>query len=169
MQPKYQIAGTTHLVTPLRQDADVLIEVDGHAHRTRLHWRDAHEFELSVDGIARTVYIAQDDNRLFLHLDGRAWQLRAIDEFGDRAANAVNADTMALAPMPGVVVEVYAAIGQHVERGDNLLLIESMKLQSEIRATCAGVVSRIAVSAGSSFERNAVLVEIDADPAVAGE
>ena len=116
------------------------------------------------------MYIAQDGRKLFVHLDGRVWQLTAVDEFIDAKAGGDDSVGTLLAPMPGVVIEVSVAAGQRVAVGDNLMLIESMKLQSENKAKVAGAVSRVAVAAGASFERNAVLIEIAADAvAVTGE
>lgn len=160
MQPTYEFGAQTHLVTPVREGDGLLIDVDGHSQRVRLIWRDRHEYVLTVNGRPRTAYVAQDDNALFVHLDGRVWTLRSRDEFANAGADTTNADRVALAPMPGVVVEIAVAVGQHVNAGDTLLLIESMKLQSEIKAKSSGIVSRVAVAPGASFERNAVLIEI---------
>jgi len=162
MQPKYVCNGETHRVTPLKRGRDIAIAVDGHTLNARMHWLDANTAELSVNGATHTVHFAQDDKKLFVHLGGRVWQLTAIDEFGDAQVGSEDSDGAMLAPMPGVVVEVSVAVGQRVAVGDNLMLIESMKLQSEIKAKIDGVVSRVSVSAGVSFERNAVLVEITA-------
>lgn len=163
MQPKYLINGSTHLVTPIKRNGDISIAVDGHRLTARMHWRDANEAELTVNGVTRRVYVAQDDRKLFVHLDGRVWQLTAVDEFADAKTGSSDSDGALLAPMPGVVVEVTASVGQRVAIGDSLMLIESMKLQSEIKAKINGTVSRIAVTAGASFERNSVLINIEAD------
>lgn len=162
MQPKYVCNGNTHLVTPLRRGRDIAIAIDGHTLNARMHWFDANTAELSVNGATHTVHFAQDDKKLFVHLAGRVWQLTAIDEFGDAYVGADDSSGAMLAPMPGVVVEVNVTVGQRVATGDTLMLIESMKLQSEIKAKIDGVVSRVTVSAGASFERNSVLVEITA-------
>lgn len=169
MQPKYVFNGNTHQVTPLKRARDIAIAVDGHALNARMHWCDANEAELTVNGVAYRVYIAQNDRKLFVHLGGRVWQLTAVDEFMDAKVGGHKSDGALLAPMPGVVVEVSAVVGQRVCIGDNLMLIESMKLQSEMKAKVNGVVSRIAVTAGASFERNAVLIEIEADAVAAVE
>jgi biotin carboxyl carrier protein len=160
MQPSYKLDENTHLVTPLREDDDLLIRVDGTVHRVRIIWRNRNECELTMNGRTRIAYVAQDEKRLFVHLDGKNWTLIGVDEFGNTGSELGSTDRAVLAPMPGVVVEVYVKPGQRVSVGDALLLIESMKLQSEIRANVDGVVAHISVAPGASFERHAVLVEI---------
>jgi biotin carboxyl carrier protein len=67
-----------------------------------------------------------------------------------------------IAPMPGVVIAVNVKEGQRVSTGETLILIESMKLQCELRAKSDGVVRRVAVGVGASFERGSVLIEVAA-------
>lgn len=64
------------------------------------------------------------------------------------------------APMPGLVVAVPVEIGQPIEEGDNLVILESMKMENELKAPRAGRVERISVGAGDSVERNQTLVVI---------
>ena len=160
MQPTYEFGAQVYLVTPVRESDNLLIDIDGHSQRVRMFWRARHECVITVNGRARVAYIAQDTNKLFVHLDGRVWALRSGDEFGNAGVDTTDADRVALAPMPGVVVEISVIEGQRVNAGDTLMLIESMKLQSEIKAKASGFVSRILVAPGASFERKALLVEI---------
>ena len=68
----------------------------------------------------------------------------------------------------GVVLEVHVAVGDVVAETDMLALLESMKMQTEIKAPSAGVVTAIHVAVGESFERGAPLIEIEADAVGAG-
>lgn len=63
------------------------------------------------------------------------------------------------APMPGMVVRVEVEVGQRVDAGDGVVIIEAMKMENELKAESAGVVESVAVSAGQPVEKGAVLVE----------
>lgn len=63
------------------------------------------------------------------------------------------------APMPGLVVRVLVAVGQAVEPGQGLIVLEAMKMENELRATTAGVVAEIRSAAGQAVEKGQVLVE----------
>ncbi len=76
------------------------------------------------------------------------------------AVQHVDGDATILSPMPGIIVAVPAAEGDHVQKGDKIVILESMKMENELRAPCGGVISRIHVAAGASVEKGQVLAVI---------
>lgn len=62
--------------------------------------------------------------------------------------------------MPGVVVSLLASLGQQVQKGDALLVIESMKLQMTISASVGGEVAELPLAVGQTFQRNDMLVRL---------
>ena len=62
--------------------------------------------------------------------------------------------------MPGLVVAVPVEENQAVEKGQVLLILESMKMQNELRAPRAGKVGRIRVKPGESVEQRQVLLTV---------
>ncbi|ASP21719.1 acetyl-/propionyl-coenzyme A carboxylase alpha chain [Antarctobacter heliothermus] len=70
----------------------------------------------------------------------------------------VQAAAGALAPMPGRVVSVHVAVGQAVEEGDRLVVLEAMKMEHTLRAGRAGQVAEVLVAEGDQVEAGAPLV-----------
>jgi len=68
-----------------------------------------------------------------------------------------------MSELPGTVTKVVAANGQHVKRGDVLLIIESMKMANDIVSEVDGTVQRMAVSEGQNVNQGDLLVEMVAD------
>ena len=66
--------------------------------------------------------------------------------------------------MPGLVVRVEVTIGQAVEAGTGLVVVEAMKMENELRAPHRGVVQQIHVSAGERVEKGAPLVTLSSQP-----
>jgi pyruvate carboxylase subunit B len=66
-----------------------------------------------------------------------------------------------VAPMPGLIVRVNAAVGDAVAAGQGLIVMEAMKMENELRAQAAGRVKAIAVSTGTAVEKGALLVELE--------
>jgi biotin carboxyl carrier protein len=64
------------------------------------------------------------------------------------------------APMPGVVIDILVETGQEVQQGETLVLLESMKMQMQMRAPIAGQVGRIAVEPGQEVEKGALLIQV---------
>ena len=68
------------------------------------------------------------------------------------------------APMPGLVVRVEVAVGQRVEVGAGLVVVEAMKMENELRAQRPGVVETIHVAAGQTVDKGASLVTLGPVP-----
>ncbi len=64
-----------------------------------------------------------------------------------------------IAPMPGVVLAVRVKAGDHVKRGEEVCLLESMKMELNILASIDGVVKKVCVSQGDAVTHGTVLVE----------
>lgn len=67
--------------------------------------------------------------------------------------------------IPGRVVSVDVGVGDEVEAGGHLLVLEAMKMQNELQAPADGRVVRVAVTAGLTVDRGDVLVVIEPKPA----
>ncbi|HEY2825603.1 MAG TPA: biotin/lipoyl-containing protein [Gemmatimonadales bacterium] len=63
--------------------------------------------------------------------------------------------------MPGLVLRLEVAVGDTVTAGQGLVVLEAMKMENEIKAGVAGVVSAIRVAAGQAVDKGAVLIELD--------
>jgi biotin carboxyl carrier protein len=62
--------------------------------------------------------------------------------------------------MPGLVVAVVVNEGQEVKKGQVLLILESMKMQNELKSPRDGVVGRVRVNAGESVEQRQTLLSV---------
>ena len=69
-------------------------------------------------------------------------------------------ETAVNSPMPGNILEVRVKDGQSVQAGDVLFILEAMKMENEIMAPAAGIVSGVAVQKGSAVATGAVLCHI---------
>lgn len=76
------------------------------------------------------------------------------------AGAALAAGEVVKAPMPGNILKINVAQGQHVEEGDVLIILEAMKMENEIVATKTGTVAQIVTSKGAVVETGAPLVVI---------
>lgn len=66
--------------------------------------------------------------------------------------------------MPGRVVKVLAKVGEHVDKGQAVLIVEAMKMENEVKSPRAGVVKVVHVAEGAAVEGGTVLMEIEAAP-----
>jgi biotin carboxyl carrier protein len=64
-------------------------------------------------------------------------------------------------PMPGKIVKILVGVGDTVEVGQTVIIVSAMKMESEFKASKAGVVSEIPVAEGDTVDGNQVLVVIE--------
>jgi propionyl-CoA carboxylase alpha chain len=120
------------------------------------------EVVLEVAGVEHRLHVhAFGTESVVVDGDGWAVTLRAQPRFPD-AATTLAAGSL-LAPMPGTVTAVHVAVGDEVDAGQPLLVLEAMKMQHPVVAGAAGVVRSLDVAAGQQVEAGAVLAVIEGD------
>ncbi|MFJ8658776.1 acetyl/propionyl/methylcrotonyl-CoA carboxylase subunit alpha [Streptomyces sp. NPDC093795] len=112
---------------------------------------------VTVDGL--THHFHRGGN--WLGRDGDSWHVLDHDpvEAALSGARHGGADTLA-APMPGTVTVVKVAVGDEVEAGQSLLVVEAMKMEHVISAPHAGTVTELDVTPGSTVAMDQVLAVV---------
>jgi biotin carboxyl carrier protein len=149
-----------HTVSLTRRGAGATITIDGRDYETRLT-PAGDAYELSFETRSARVWAVVDHDRAWAHAFGRSWTLSLIDPV-ERAQAGRGSEDIATAPMPGTVIRVAVQPGEVVTAGQQLVVIESMKMQSEIVAVRDGVVETIYLMVGETFDRGAPLVALAA-------
>jgi pyruvate carboxylase subunit B len=102
-----------------------------------------------------------------LWIDGWRFDVEALDErtraIRDLSAKHATAAGPApvVAPMPGLIVRVQVEVGDTVEAGQGVVVMEAMKMENELRAAAPGVVRAVHATAGKAVEKGTVLVELE--------
>ncbi len=80
-----------------------------------------------------------------------------------KAAGNENVDESKVcrSPINGIVVKISAQVGQQIQPGDTLLVLEAMKMETNITAPVAGKISKINVNGGDGVQAGQVLVEFE--------
>jgi pyruvate carboxylase subunit B len=63
--------------------------------------------------------------------------------------------------MPGLIVRVNVKVGDTVQAGQGIVVMEAMKMENELRATAAGIVRSVEVAPGTAVEKGALLVALE--------
>jgi pyruvate carboxylase subunit B len=109
----------------------------------------------------------QGRGRYTLWVDGYRFETEALDE-RTRSIRDLSAATAGptgpapiIAPMPGLIVRVNVSVGDRVEAGQGLVVMEAMKMENELRAIGPGTVRSVEVSPGTAVEKGALLVALE--------
>lgn len=102
-----------------------------------------------------------------LWLDGYRFEVEALDERTKAirelsgAAAGPSGPAPLKAPMPGLIVRVNVAVGDEVQAGQGIVVMEAMKMENELKASAAGKVKSILATPGTAVEKGALLVELE--------
>jgi 3-methylcrotonyl-CoA carboxylase alpha subunit len=114
----------------------------------------------SFDGLVRRLRVRVDATRVLLHDGERRRVLERVPAFAFAASEQDGADRVT-APMPGRIVLVKAVIGAAVDAGQELLVMEAMKMELSLKAPRAATVAEIRAEVGDFVDADAVLVRFE--------
>jgi biotin carboxyl carrier protein len=126
-------------------------------------------FSVLVDNRSHQVHIEPGETRgeYEVTLDGQVYLVNVETERQHRLnslaprQNLQSGEMPLKAPMPGLVSIVAVEVGQTVEQGQRIVILEAMKMENELRAPKAGTVKAVNVQAGQTVEQNKVLAVIE--------
>lgn len=118
-----------------------------------------------IDGAPSNAYVSRRGQGFQVTVDGRGFLVEAAAAGGGRSRSPIGGLEDALgkvtAPLAGVVVELRVKVGDHIESGQALLVIEAMKMQNEVLAAHAGTVTQILIAEGARAGKGDVILEYD--------
>jgi biotin carboxyl carrier protein len=162
MTHAFQLDGLDHELWLSRSGNGYQVHIGEVSLPATLVARSAHVHELTVADVPERVVIACRGDDVHIHLDGETYLLRyshGLERFASRPDEGH--ESVSRAPMPGAVISVAVEPGAAVTRGQALLVIESMKMETTIAATCDGTVQAVHVTIGQTFDRDAPLVTLE--------
>ncbi|MBW8810537.1 MAG: 3-methylcrotonyl-CoA carboxylase, partial [Lysobacter sp.] len=119
------------------------------------------ELSLRIDGRARRLSALGDGTRVVMHDGERRLRLDAVPMYHHQQSTASGSGNHVNAPMPGRVVVVKAAPGDSVEAGQEVMVIEAMKMELSLKSPRAGTIAEVRAAAGDFVEADAVLVTLE--------
>jgi pyruvate carboxylase subunit B len=141
------------------------ITVDGRTYTVEV----TEEGQVLVDGIAHDVALegeraTVDEAAYDVQAIGLALAAAAPPPAASSAAAPAGVEASAgavLAIMPGKIIRVLVAVGERVEEGQPVCVLEAMKMENELHARQAGTVEAVYVKPGDDVEKDQVLAEIE--------
>lgn len=119
---------------------------------------------LLANGKAANVYLAQTAEGKIIFLKGRVYPLEDADKIKSRKTRRRPEDPPGAItpPMPAIVVKILVAAGARVARGQGLVVVSAMKMETTLVAHADGVVHKINTTTGAKVAPGDILVEITA-------
>jgi len=154
------IAGGAHTVDVTRQGDDVTATVDDVPMALTVR-RDGNHWRVGSGEHAVTATVVRDRDTVWIAIGGEIHRCTAADDARAGGAGGGVYSPKVTAPMPGKVLEVRVVVGQELEAGDPLVLLEAMKMETVVSADAKARVTAVHVAAGAMVEPGQVLVVLE--------
>jgi biotin carboxyl carrier protein len=123
-------------------------------------------FSLIVDNRSFEIEVDNTDDEYRVLVDGRNYRIHLVDERRVRVGAVqsglqLQGRQMVSVPMPGKIIAVLVAVGDAVELGQGLVIVEAMKMENEVRSPISGEVKEIKVKPGDTVEGGALLLIVE--------
>lgn len=99
-----------------------------------------------------------------IKVNGNTYNLSIKDQY-DQLLKQLGMDNLVAnkilqikAPMPGLVLSILVVEGAKIKKGDNLLVLEAMKMENMIKSPTDGIIKKIAITQGDKVEKNELLI-----------
>lgn len=133
------------------------------------------KYEVAVGNIEEnvvTVTVNGEDFKVELEMPAEPEKKKAVlgkpatapassDESGEAAKAPVNKNNAIKAPLPGVITDIKVNVGDEVQAGDTVIVLEAMKMANNLQAEKGGKVTAICVKIGESVMEDDALVVIE--------
>lgn len=147
-------------------DHSIALSHDTHLLEVEYTVISSHHLHLLVNGSPVNAYLAQDGNTKTVIIRGIPYSIGDADILdtptrGKKLAQAIPQEITP--PMPAVVVRVLITEGDRVKQGQNVIVVESMKMETTLTAPFGGIVKAVNVAPGDKVMPGQILIDIDGD------
>ncbi len=124
-------------------------------------------YSLIINGKSYEIDLDYKDGVYHVYNEGDLFKIEVMDELKKRmlerrgGAGGLEGAYTVKSEMPGKIVDVKVNVDDEVKEGDVLVILESMKMQNEIKSPKDGKVTEVFVKAGDTIEADAKLVTIE--------
>ena len=140
------------------------ITIEGERYPINLRAIDESTFSLLIYNASHEALVEASGDEIQVLLRGRLYTARVEDERASQlkqsggGVHAAGGEVTIKSPMPGLIVALPVREGQTVTKGQTVVVLESMKMENELKAPRDGTITSIKVSPRQSVEQHQPLV-----------
>ncbi|MBI2487360.1 MAG: biotin/lipoyl-binding protein [Deltaproteobacteria bacterium] len=140
------------------------VEIDGKKFPVCFQKIDERFYSILIDGESIGVGILKKGKKVEVFLNGELYEFESISERERQSTSAIISGVQQIkSPMPSRVVKILKNVDEAVNEGEGVIVIEAMKMESELKSPINGRVKEVKVKEGSAVESGSVLIVISSE------
>jgi len=143
---------------------NLVVEIDNNRKPVEYKKLDDYLYSVIINGKSHNLAVLKKGKHIQVFFQGNLFNFETVSEreqpSGGHSASGSNQIS---SPMPSRIVKVLKHVDDKVEEGEGVIVIEAMKMESELKSPLSGTIKEIKVSEGDTVEGKVVLVVLSAD------
>lgn len=119
--------------------------------------------KLLFNNAINDIYFVQDKDKHYVQIDGKQYIFNKIEDEEDIIAGIGISENIEniVPPMPGTIIKVNVKVGDEVKEGDAVIVVEAMKMETNLYTRINGKVTKVNSKEGDRVDSDTVLVVIE--------
>ena len=163
MTYSFKLDNQIYKVNIEEEDNNVVVQVNGEDYPVEYTRLDDNLYSIIINDKSFTIGTFKQGKQIQVFHAGNLYELEAISDRELSKSGGVGSGLEIIAPMPSRVVKLLKNEGDDVAEGEAVVVVEAMKMESELKALQAGKIKTIKVSEGDAVEAKTLLVVLAED------
>ena len=158
MTYSFKLDNQIYKVNIEEEDNNVVVEINGEEYPVEYTRLDENLYSIIINGKSFTIGTFKQGKQVQVFHGGNLYELESISERELSRSGGIGSGLEIISPMPSRVVKLLKNEGDDVAEGEAVVVVEAMKMESELKALQAGKIKSIKVSEGDAVEAKTLLV-----------
>ena len=163
MTYSFKLDNQIYKVNIEQEENNVIVQINGEEYPVEYTRLDDNLYSIIINGKSLTIGTFKQGKQVQVFHAGNLYELEAISDRELSKSGVMGSGLEINSPMPSRVVKILKSEGDAVAEGEAVVVVEAMKMESELKALQSGKIKTIKVNEGDAVEANTLLVVLSED------
>ncbi|NIT12709.1 MAG: hypothetical protein GTN99_00210 [Candidatus Dadabacteria bacterium] len=145
------------------EGSNLVVELEDSKKQVEFKKLDDYLYSIIINGKSHNLAVMKKGKEIQVFFQGNLYNFEAVSELEQVRGGGGGGANQISSPMPSRVVKLLKKEGEEVQDGEGVIVVEAMKMESELKAPLTGKIKEIKVSEGETVEGGTVLVVLSED------
>jgi len=158
MTYSFKLDNQIYKVNIENEDNNIVVQINDKEYPVEYTRLDDNLYSIIINGKSFTIGTFKQGKQVQVFYAGNLYEFEAISDRELSKSGGMGSGLEIISPMPSRVVKILKSEGDEVAEGEAVVVVEAMKMESELKALQAGKIKSIKISEGDAVEAKTLLV-----------